>query len=275
MHLPRALIFAGCPPGPYSGSGNRCGHSPKNPKLLLPSPSKTGVGGLPRLITLAQERIEQLYQNPLIFPILHKNPDRKTRTERLEACVLVIKALLKRMDLSTLCCGRPTLDNGFIDIDMRTIVAETGIGQRRCERAIRQFRTAGLVTVAQPRGINQHGKYFGCRAIRAISKDLFTWLGLDKILQEERRKATERLRKFALVNNKRYQDLIKRVLPSKAQARGFTFTSSKNQEEVNRLWNMRVAEIMRQSPNSPPEEWALKTNRELNLPLDYSPGRRV
>lgn len=64
-------------------------------------------------------------------------------------------------DLTSLCLGTPTLENGFIDIDMRTIVRDSGIGQRRCERAIALLKEAGFMKVKQPCATNDQGDYVG------------------------------------------------------------------------------------------------------------------
>lgn len=66
----------------------------------------------------------------------------------------MIEAILAHLDLASLCLGTPTLENGFLDIDMRTIVRDSGMGQRRCERAIALFKEAGFMKVEQPRAIN-------------------------------------------------------------------------------------------------------------------------
>lgn len=254
----------------YAGSGNRCGHDPKKPQLELAQPAFKGLGGLPRILTLAQERLEHIYTNPLLLPGLH-HPNRKIRSERLEACVIVGKALLKRMDLGTLCCGLPTPNKGFIDIDMKTIVLDSGIGQRRCERAIRVFKEAGLVTVKQPRRQNAEGKYFGCRAIRAISKNLFTWLGLNKILATERKKAMVRLKTLASSERLTIGDLVRRPFERHSRKRGGLFPSSHaQQDQLRRDWGNKIVEIMNRYPNLNADQWREKANQALNLPPDFT-----
>jgi hypothetical protein len=49
------------------------------------------------------------------------------------------------------------LDNGFVDVDMKTLVAAADINQRRCERAIADLKEAWLMEVKQPRKLNEHG----------------------------------------------------------------------------------------------------------------------
>lgn len=145
---------------------------------------------MPRILSLAAERAKDWFYHPSSCPPLQTNPDRQTRSERREACQIVLEFLLSRLDLASLCVGTPTPAQGFIDIDMRTIVRDTGLGQRRCERAIGQLKQAGFLKVEQPRRRNQDGKYFGLRAIRVFTAKFFDWLGLGSMLKKERQRAS-------------------------------------------------------------------------------------
>lgn len=80
----------------------------------------------------------------------------------------MLEVIFRHLDLASMCLGTPTPANGFIDIDMRTIVHASGMGQRRCERAIALLKEAGFMRVKQPRRQNEEGAYFGCRAIRVL-----------------------------------------------------------------------------------------------------------
>ena len=116
--------------------GNRCGHDPKNPTLSPPHPIRKGAGGLPRILSLAAERAKEWFWNPQKCPLLEGDDGRQTRSERREAIQVVLEYLFSRLDLVTLCVGMPTMNNGFVDLSMNSIVEGTGLGQRRCERAI-------------------------------------------------------------------------------------------------------------------------------------------
>lgn len=48
---------------------------------------------------------------------------------------------------------------------MRTIVHDSGISQRRCERAIALLKQAGFMREQQPRMRSEKGAYFGCRVM--------------------------------------------------------------------------------------------------------------
>lgn len=256
----------------YINTGNRCGHNVKLPQLDLPVPSKKGLGGLPRILTLAQERFEEFFHKPEKCPLLQSTPKRKTRSERREAYIRVGKALLQRLDLVTLCCGTPT-QVGFIDISMQDIMVASGLNQRRCERAIRQIRNAGFLSVMQPRGISSEGKYFGCRAIRVFTENFFVWLGLDIILKKERQKATQRLQQKANKMRKRIKELLSRpILKQKLPRSGRPLPRLEDHlvsAENRKRWLLVCAKYMKEDPGGEPQRWRRLTNQELGLPENY------
>ena len=108
--------------------------------------------------------------------------------------------------------GSPILANGFIDIGMTIIVHDSGLGQRRCERAIRQLREAGFMRVTPPRGRSDEGQYFGCRAIRGLTTAFFEWRGPGPMLRRERARASEALRRKAQQANRKLADFMCRVV---------------------------------------------------------------
>jgi hypothetical protein len=253
---------------PFSLSvGNRCGHDPKRPLLAAAVPIPKGKGGLPRILSLAAERAKAWYFHPRKCPPLQARPDRQTRSERREACQIVLEVILRHLDLASMCLGKPTPANGFIDVDMRTIVHDTGIGQRRCERAIAMFKRAGFMKVAQPRTQNEEGAYFGCRAIRVVTAALFEWLDLGPMLARERRKASGRLRRKAQRAGNTVADIMRRLIYKRPHAP----KPSQNANESSRLWNLQCAEYIRQGMDGP--ELRRRTNETLGYPPDYSPGQ--
>lgn len=257
--------------------GNRCGHDPRCPALTPARPIRKGKGGLPRILSLAAERAKAWYFHPGKCKPLQSHPHRQTRSERREACQIVIETILSHLDLASLCLGTPTLDAGFIDVDMRTIVRDSGIGQRRCERAIALLKEAGFMNVRQPRAINDHGDYVGLRAIRVVTSLFFDFLGLGPMLKRERARATAALQRRAMKAQRKLADFMRRV--TKGLRKIFTFkpqTSQADQEkraDDARCWNMVCAKYM--IANLDPDECRRRTNAELGLPADYSPGRHA
>ena len=258
--------------------GNRCGHNPKQPQLHPANPIRKGKGGLPRILSLAAERAKAWYYYPRKCKLLQAKPHRKTRSERREACQVVIETILSHLDLASLCLGTPTLENGFIDIDMRTIVRDSGMSQRRCERAIALLKEAGFMKVKQPRTVNDQGDYVGLRAIRVVTTAFFEFLNLGPMLQRERARATERLQRRAAKAHRKVSDLMRRLTGGLKRAFSFkpqrrTPADEERRIEESRHWNLTCAKYFRMNLDT--EECRRRTNAELGLPLDYSPGRLV
>jgi hypothetical protein len=250
-------------------TGNRCWHDPQNPRLSPPVPIRRGPGGLPRLLSLAAEKAKEWYFAPGKCPPLQTSLTRQTRGERREARQVVLEFLLSRLDLATLCLGVPTLKNGFIDLDMKTIVAGTGLAQRRCERAISQMKAAGFMEVRQPRFKATEGKYLGLRAIRVITARFFEWLGLGAMLARERARASKALKAKIAKFGLNLSDVVRRTIRQivqPVQERGQAAS-----QDLKRLWNGKFAQAIRNGTDF--KEAQRQVNTELGYPPDWSPGR--
>ena len=250
--------------------GNRCGHDPRNPRLDPVRPIRKGKGGLPRILSLAAERAKAWYNHPKKCPPLLAPADRKVRSERREACLVVTETLLSHLELASLSLGVPTLANGFIDIDMKAIVRDSGLGKRRCERAIRQLKRAGFMQVTQPRGRSNEGQYFGCRAIRIITTAFFDWLGLGPMLRRERARASEVLRRKAQKANRKLADFMRRVV-SGAKPMFKRYHGGESRAQRAALWNSTWAGNVRTGLDA--REAQRRTNDALSYPPEYSPGQ--
>ena len=257
------------PAGPSSMSGNRCGHDPQNPRLSPPVPIKTGPGAPPRILSLAAEKAKAWFFYPGSCPQLQSRPNRQTRSERREACQVVLEFILSRLDLSTLCLGVPTLNNGFIDLNMKTIVAGTGLNQRRCERAIGQLRAAGFMEVKQPRFKTAEGKYLGLRAIRVITARFFEWLGLGAMLARERARASKALRARISQYGLNLSNVVRRTI--RQFIRPVQEKGQAASRELKRLWNGRYSQAVRNGTDF--KEAQRQVNAELGCSPDWSPGR--
>ncbi len=177
-----------------------------------------------------------------------------------------MEVLLSRLDLASLCVGTPTPSQGFIDIDMKTIVRESGLGQRRCERAIGLLKKAGFLKVTQRRGMTSEGKYFGLRAIRVFTVEFFEWLGLGTMLKTERKRASEALVRKAKSVGKTLAELMGRVsnifkiMPEK----------KKLPPEISRNWTKIYIELTRAGLES--KEAQKMVNSKFGYPAWWSPG---
>ena len=254
-------------------NGNRCGHDPAQPKLIPARPISKGQGGLPRILSLAAERAKAWYRHPQKCHVLNKG-NRQTRSERREAYQIIIETMLSFLDLASLCLGTPTLDNGFVDVDMKALVSASGMSQRRCERAIADLKEAGLVEVKQPRRINEQGEYVGLRAIRVIREAFFEFLNLGPMLRRERARATEALRRKAQRANRKLADLMRRFsqgLKGVIRRSPVSRTEQDRRDAEALRWNQACAKYM--LAGLPGDELRRRVNAELGFPPDYSPGR--
>jgi hypothetical protein len=155
-------------------------------------------------------------------------------------------------------------------------VRDSGIGQRRCERAIALLKEAGFMRVKQPRRQNEEGAYFGCRAIRIIAESLFEALGLGPMLHRERARASERLRRKAQKMNKKLSDLMGRMRdmfksPARRSLQPVSAWAVKQREQRTLAWNRAWGDFIRQGVDS--DEAQRRTNEALGYPPGYSPGQ--
>lgn len=245
-------------------SGNRCGHNLKSPRLEPLVPIKKGKGGLPRILSLAAEKSKSWYYEPNKCPKLNSRSNRKTRSERREAIIIIIETLLKRLDLASMRIGLPAQNGCFLDIDIKTIVKESGLGQRRCERAISHLKRAGFLKVSQKHIKQAPGKYIALRAVRIITHDFFAWLGLDKILRAERTKALGRKMQQAA---KAVSNVVTQALPIKKQPRA----PDKKTIELKVAWSKALSSLILQGIDM--NNAHKQVNQQFGLPPWWSPSQ--
>ena len=175
----------------HRGNGNRCGHDPKNPKLLdIPIPENR-----PKFIQEAARKLLSHVEKTGLLPVLNFHADgRKVRSERRDGIGVLLVSLVLRMDLATGRVGFPT-ENGFFNYTMDHLATWAGLGERRAARIVAMLKDAGYLTVSQIRERLQDGSYKSFSAIKIVSTTLFDALGLRGWLDKERAKARERLRK--------------------------------------------------------------------------------
>jgi hypothetical protein len=174
--------------------GNNCGHDPDAPRWFEPPKQHTR----PKIISKAIAEIRRYYRAPAAtIPSLNlaNGSDRQQRSERREACLAVLGALLHYLDLVTLRVGIPQTDTTFAGISMPFIAEKSGLTLRRSERAVRDLVTAGLITVHPLCEKITDTAYKGYAAIRTISAKLFALLGMSARLRHERDRAAARQRK--------------------------------------------------------------------------------
>jgi hypothetical protein len=209
-----------------SPSGNRCGHDRKKPRLQLQRPDgQTRGKPFPWLIRQALERAEWLYHDRSLFP------EPRKRSERIEAMVLVLKALIRNLDILTMRAGRWRDDGSLVGISMRTIAKWAAITEQRAFRASWDLREAGWLTVSQqiekthqgpcgPGLCPRHG-HKGRAAIRCLKKEFFERLKLrGRLMKERGRRAKEARAATAQTIAQRRQ--LRRMLRDSVRARTLT-----------------------------------------------------
>lgn len=195
--------------------GNKCGHDPERPRYFrAPTDHKRHPLAIERLV----ERIRAYYVDPRgTLPCLNfarpftGNKDRQRRSERREACIDILAAILWHTDLVTLKVGVFTGPGEFvagIPMASKTVTTEDGQQRRivglaelaglslsRAEEAIRDLKAAGIVTVHEIVEKIDAATYRGYSAVRTVSKNLWEAFGMGGFLKHERERASEKMRK--------------------------------------------------------------------------------
>ncbi len=179
-----------------NGGGNFCGHDPQNPSLSL---AARFSDGFPGVLSRLMERLQRYYEAPRYWlPSLEaaNGSTRQQRSERREALVLLMCAILKHTELSSLRCGVPTA-GGFIPFDMKYLANVAGLSLTRAIRAMEDLRRGGVISIHQARLVNDLGEYRGYPAVRRINPLIFRIFGLGHMLDRARKAAAQRLKRIA------------------------------------------------------------------------------
>lgn len=175
--------------------GNRCGHVPMSPTLEIGRPIPVGPGGYPRILAVAAERVETFYSEPEILPslaVLNPTASQK-RSERREALIRLLKAILKFVDLVSLTVAVRDVDGTLCNITVATLAKHADLEHRRAERALSDLAAARFVFTVQQRIRHTAGGFRSVPAIKRVSPALFSAFGLEVALKLERTKAQKRL----------------------------------------------------------------------------------
>ena len=190
----------GPPPAPIRpvaaavSGGNRCGHDPACPRWFEPPAHHAPH---PKILVKLQAAVRAYFADPAVLPSLNaaNGSSRQQRSERREACLALLGALVHYLDLTTLRVGIPQADGSFQGLSLEFLAEKAGLGLRRAERACRDLRKAGLVEVYPIAQKTDGDRYRGLPAIRRLPVSLFKVFGLSRWLQRERDKAASRRRR--------------------------------------------------------------------------------
>lgn len=177
-------------PDTVAPSGNRCGHDPQRPRKL----ANRGLRK-PLILERLSAKIDAYYEDPeTSIPTLNavNHSQRRQRSERREACLLVLGVLIRYTDLGSLRIGIPNTEGDMDGLSANMMSVQCGISLRRTERALNDLRLAGVMGTERRCKEIAQDVFRSEPAIRALSFHLFTLFGLDRWLLHEQRKARER-----------------------------------------------------------------------------------
>lgn len=180
-----------------ASSGNRCGHQPDAPRFFAPPPKHKRR---PPLIKESYRALEKYYGCPSFLPVLNSvnKSERQQRSERREACILILSCILHFTDQITLIVGVPKSDGSIMGLTMPYLATLAGLSLRRSERAVHDLKAAGIITVHPICEKLTETSYKGYAAIRTVTKYLFTVFGFDsEWVAEQQKKAKEKKEKKA------------------------------------------------------------------------------
>ncbi|MCO8402773.1 Crp/Fnr family transcriptional regulator (plasmid) [Burkholderia cenocepacia] len=172
----------------------------------LPRPAPQNAPWILREMKL---RLKRYFTNPAAWlPQLNvaNGSARQQRSERREACVQLLRALLKYCDLRTLRIGLPGKE-GWIDFTFNYLAEQAGLPLRRAERALKDLKRARLVTVRRQCELQETEhelRYKGIAAITYLAPAVFESFGLGRRLRLERNRA--HLRAARRANRERKHD---------------------------------------------------------------------
>lgn len=244
-------------------TGNRCGHNPLAPRCFVPPPEhQTRPGILLRLST----RLWSYYKEPAtVLPSLNfaNGSTRQQRSERREACLIVLDTLIHYLDLATLTVGIPRAGS-IAGLTMAFIAERAGLSLNRVERAVKDLKLGGILSVHPFVTRTATGGLIGHGAIRAISPKLFTIFGLTSWLKLERNRAAKQRRQAKL--KAAQTDLARRDL-----AMPGSHTGPASAQSGNGCYNRtrEVLRLMEENPKADLEDLFDQVRRRYPTPSTH------
>src|SRR5260370_16347948 len=101
---------------------SRGGAGQRNGACDRPFPPRSGAGGIPRILTALIERLNDYLDDPAAWlPSLNlaNGKARQQRRDRRIACVQLLRAHIKYLDLASLRVGVPQRGGGFLNLTLR------------------------------------------------------------------------------------------------------------------------------------------------------------
>ncbi|WP_250480050.1 MULTISPECIES: hypothetical protein [unclassified Caballeronia] len=95
-----------------------------------------------KILTTLIDQLDAYLANPACLPSLNSasGHDRQQRLDRRTACVQLLRAHVKYLDLISVRVGIPQRDGSFMSLTLPFLAKQAGIGLRRAERAMRDLQ---------------------------------------------------------------------------------------------------------------------------------------
>ena|SRR3989344_4338018 len=200
-------------------SGNRCNHIASSPRLL----QDLNTVKFPYVIERAKNNLNKYYIDsgkwlPHLRYLRLTKSKRTIRSERREALIAVVRAILIHTDLGSLRVGHISKnDNEIHPIRIETIAKYANVGIKRCHRVVQVLKQAGYLEI-QPRYQKISSGYKGLAAIKKISILLFYHLGISREQLNKARKKSQLKVNNILDQSKLF--IMKTLLSKKAKRFG-------------------------------------------------------
>jgi hypothetical protein len=166
----------------------------------------------PDIITQLLKAIQNTYRkSKLLAKLFYRK--QKVHSQRREAIIRVLQVMFQYMDLETLEVGFYNEIGDFIRLDITKIASYANVSLIRAKRALGDITAAGYLTTIRQYKKTDDGQKIGVTAIRKISHQLFSDLGIDHFAfftaQEWKRKRNEK--KIAKKNSQKLRSLYNMI----------------------------------------------------------------
>lgn len=176
-------------------------HDPENMRTFTPPETDKPRPGI--LLAIIA-RVAVYLNDPTAIPSLNaaNGSTSQQRSERREACILLLQVILYHMDLKTMRCGVLHADGTFEGIRLADYAKQCGLSYSRgdevffprAERAYADLVSAGILRTYEIAELQPDGTYKGYAAIRTIKVSLFALFGLAVRLGFERKRVSKKAR---------------------------------------------------------------------------------
>jgi hypothetical protein len=235
-------------------------HDPENMRTFTPPETdKPRPGILLEIIA----RVTVYLNDPTNIPSLNaaNGSTSQQRSERREACILLLQVILYHMDLKTMRCGVLHADGTFEGIRLVDYAKECGLSFSRgdevffprAERAYADLVSAGILRTYEIAELQPDGTYKGHAAIRTVKVSLFALFGLAVRLGFERKRVAKKARQ---------EDIGRRELAMEAAKIQAARQAGKPIREARTIIDLRPG---KRNPHAPMDQAAFEAERTRQL----------